>query len=137
MALTDAGTSATKIVGAAPFLFVTAGGAWFKGDLLGYSGASVVQADATATAIQPEFIAATDAVSGETNKKVYFQALVQGGRYTGGVAGATLYLSNTAGGCSESAGDTSIVVGRTLAADKVLLNPRLALATSPGTCVQG
>ena len=90
----------------------------------------MVQADATATAIQPEFVAATDAVSGETNKKVYFQALVRGGRYSGGTAGSTLYLSNTAGGCGESAGDTSIVVGMTMAADAVFLNPRLALQTA-------
>ena len=130
MAFADDGTSATHVSGAAPFILVTAGGAWFKGDLLGRSGTSIVQADATATAIQPEFVAATDAVSGETNKKVYFQALVRGGRYSGGTAGSTLYLSNTAGGCGESAGDTSIVVGMTMAADAVFLNPRLALQTA-------
>src|SRR3990167_11320636 len=91
MAFADDGTSATHVSGAAPFILVTAGGAWFKGDLLGRSGTSIVQADATATAIQPEFVAATDAVSGETNKKVYFQALVRGGGYTGGTRGPALH----------------------------------------------
>jgi hypothetical protein len=72
------------------------------GDLLGYSSGWAL-ADANA-GIPAEYIAGTDGEAGQ-EITAYKEALVGG--FTGGTAGGALYLSDTAGGYSDSASTTS------------------------------
>lgn len=125
MALTDSGASAQTVSGFGAPLRVTAGGAWKKGDILGYSGTSIVQADVDAPVVA-RFVAGTDAASGEVKRTVYLAAYVRGGRYSGGTVGATVFSHTTAGLISETV--SAVPVGRMVSADEALIYPSLGPA---------
>ena len=111
MAFADSGANAAYVSGVGPPLRVTASGTWAKGDLIGISSNTYVRADSDG-GIFAEFVAGAPAVSGSTGVPLYRAALVWGNsRFTGGTAGAPLYLSDTAGECDESAGTTAQHVG--------------------------
>lgn len=122
MPFADDGATATDVLAVELAFGVTSGASWRRGDVLGYSGGFVL-ADADA-GVRPMFVALDDArASGELDHRVALAAVVKGGRYTGGTAGSSLYLSDTAGRVSESVGTVTYVVGMTLTVDTVMLNP--------------
>lgn len=132
MALTDTGASASKVIGQGPFIFVTAGGAWRKGDPIAVNGSQAfVRADDNGGLIA-EFIAATDAASGQQRCKLYESAVVEGQRFSGGVAGTQVFVSDTAGRYAESAGTNSRPIGRTIDADSIFCAPRAYLSLTSG-----
>ena len=62
MAFADAGSGSVKVIGASPFIRVTAGGALKAGDLVGLSANAFVCADDNGC-IVAEWVAGEDAVS--------------------------------------------------------------------------
>src|SRR3990167_995763 len=110
MAMTDTGGSATHVIGFGPPFRGTAGGTWMRGDPIGISGTSFVRADDDGGIIA-EWIAGSDAESGDQNRPLFVGAEIRGGRFSGNVAGAVVYVSDTAGPYSESAGTNSRPIG--------------------------
>ena len=82
-------------------------GAVNAGDPVAYSSTGFVQADSD-NSLPAQFIASNDFEAG-TYGVVFASAVVSG--FTGGTPGALLYLSDTAGAYSASAGSVSQVVG--------------------------
>lgn len=126
MAFTDSAAGATRVDGAAPEFRVAAGEAWNAGDIIGYSGGWV----RASGAIRPVCVALTSASNGEADRRVALCAVASGGRYSGGTAGSVLYLSDTAGQVSESAGTTTYPVGRVVSVDTVVLYPLSGVSAS-------
>lgn len=119
MALTDV-TDGSRIIqqGIAP-VKITLAEACKAGDLLGYSS-GWKKADAD-NSIYAELVAATGGASGD-EITAYRAARVSG--LTGMTAGGAVYLSDTAGGYSESAGTVGQVVGISLSASEMMISPQ-------------
>ena len=98
---------------------VTLGGAVVVGDLLTL-GTTSVQADGN-NSLYAEVIAGESGASG-AEITVYRMAIVSN-YTTAGTVGATLYLSNTAGGYAVAAGTVSQVVGILIGATEGLICP--------------
>jgi hypothetical protein len=99
---------------------VTAGAAFEKGDLVGYSSGWVL-ADANA-GVPAQAIALRDAASGEEHVPLARGAVVEGP--TGAAPGGAVYASDTAGDTSQTASTTSEQkVGVALSATRVLIEP--------------
>jgi hypothetical protein len=99
-------------------VLITLAGTVHRGDLIGYS-AGWVAADANA-AVYAELVAGEDGVSGQTIT-AYRKVVL--GAFTGMTAGGAVYLSDTAGRYSESAGTVSQKVGMSLSATDLLVEP--------------
>ena len=97
------------------------------GDLLGVSSSTWVRADANAE-IYAELVAGIAGASGDVIT-AYRIARVSG--VTGGTKGAALYLSDTVGESSESAGTVKQIVGVVLTATSILLCPSSGGASLP------
>jgi len=83
------------------------------GDPVFHNGTGWVRANATNNALRPQAIAVTGGVSGG-NVDIVSEAMIDFGSGCTATAGADLFLSNTAGDYSASAGTNSYVIGRML-----------------------
>ncbi len=90
------------------------------GDLIGYSS-GWKRADGN-NSIYAELIAGGNGANGEALFTAYRIARISG--VSGGTAGGTMYLSDTAGGYAESAGTVSQRVGFMLSATEMLVEPK-------------
>lgn len=101
-----------------------------KGDLLGYNN-GWVQADANG-GVPAEAVALQDADAGDAHVRVARGAVIEGP--TGATAGGAVYLSDTAGGTSDTPSATAVQgVGKALSTTRLLLDPgryQLKMTTS-------
>lgn len=111
--------TARKIIQGFSPVKLTLAGQVYAGDPVGYSS-GWKQADANA-AIYGEFVAGQNGSSGQTIT-VYRAALVGG--FTGLTAGATMYLSDSAGQYGTSAGTVSQKIGVAVTATEVWAEPK-------------
>ena len=101
-----------------------------KGDLLGYNNGWVL-ADANG-GVPAEVVAQHDADAGDAHVRVARGAVIEGP--TGATAGGAIYLSDTAGGTSDTPSATATqVVGKAISATCLMLDPgryQLKMSTS-------
>ncbi len=135
MALTDV-TDGSRIIkeGWEPIKIVLSGTVKV-GDAIGDTGGTWVAADGN-NAVPAQLVAGEAGVSGDTITAYRF-ALIGG--LSGGVIGGAVFLSDTAGGYSGSAGTVSQTIGTMASATEIMVDPGklygfpAAVATSTGT----
>lgn len=120
MAITEPTTGGRVVEQGIGAVKVVLAAACNPGDLLGVSANTWVLADGNNT-VYAELVAGEKGASGDTIT-AYRIARISG--YTGTSVGVALYLSDTAGAASESAGTVAQVVGLSLSASEILLAPR-------------
>lgn len=120
MALTDV-TDGSRVVkeGICPVQVVLSGSV-LPGDLIGLSGSTWVPADANAS-IYAELVAGMKGASGDT---ITAYRIARVGALSGAAIGDAVYLSDTAGGVSDTAGTVGQIVGICISATDVLLFPQ-------------
>lgn len=119
MALTDSTIGGRVIAEGIGAVKVVLSEACKVGDLLGKSGSTWVLADGN-NAVSASLIAGEAGASGATIT-AYRAARI--GNLSGATIGRPVYLSDTAGGYSESTGTTKQVVGMALSATEILVSP--------------
>jgi len=104
-------------------------GAVAVGDAVGWSSGWKRALATTGTAIQLRCVAGEDGATGQRIKAYFGKTLISGTRFSGGTAGATLYVAEgtSNGKYTETApsdsGDCDTVVGYVLSANEVALIP--------------
>ncbi len=118
MALTE-GSYRTLLQGIAP-VEITLSGDVECGDPLCYNSGWVVADASTAATSDATFVAGHDGSSGDSIT-AYKSAIL--GNFTSGTAGGFVYLSDTAGDYTETAGTITMAVGQVLSSTSITVDP--------------
>ena len=128
MSLTDSQANAEIMHGTIPATVLLAGTVT-KGDAVGFSSGWKRALATTGGVIQLTLVAGEDGVAGQWIT-AYLGPVRMGGRFSGGTAGAALYVAEAtlSGKYTETApstsGDANTVVGYVVNATEVLVTPR-------------
>uniref|UniRef100_A0A6H1ZIT8 Uncharacterized protein n=1 Tax=viral metagenome TaxID=1070528 RepID=A0A6H1ZIT8_9ZZZZ len=103
-----------------------------KGDILGYSAGWKIAIATTGGVVQARCVAGEDGVSGQ-RIVVYFDRVVMGGRFSGGTAGAALYVAEASGEdghyietAPSTSGDATKKIGYMVSASIGVITPLYA-----------
>jgi len=108
---------------------ITLAGAVVIGDAIGWSAGWKRALATVGTAIQLRCVAAQDGATGQKIKAYFGKTLISGTRFSGGVAGAALYVAEGSdnGEYTEAvptdSGDVTTKIGYTLSANEVIVLP--------------
>ncbi len=108
---------------------ITLAGTVKVGDAIGWSSGWQRALATVATAIQLRCVAKEDGVTGQNIKAFFGKVLISGSRFSGGTAGAALYVAEgtDSGEFTETAptdaGDCDTVVGYVISANEAVLIP--------------